>query len=150
MLQLLNVYLWTRKEQIFLLRVSLNRNEVFNLRWDQKTTFKFQTRTVLLTLLTKRDLKCNDFLWRNGRTQLNCFFEANKYTSFLTYKLSRYFLMQKSLKTFFKFSISWWNISNLEHILKALYDNEEIKAYLYELCTKLLKLVNTPLNVGLR
>ena len=41
---------------------------MFNFRGDRKTTFKLQKRTVLLTLLTKRDLNCNDFLPRNGRT----------------------------------------------------------------------------------
>ena len=72
-----------------LLGVSLNLNKMFNLRWDQKTTFKLQKCTVLLSLLTKQDLDCNDFLPRNGRTKVNCFLEANKYTSFWTYKLSR-------------------------------------------------------------
>ena len=43
-------------------------------------------------------INCNDFLPRNGRTQVNYFLGANKCTSFLTYKLSRYFLMQKSVK----------------------------------------------------
>ena len=52
----------------------------------------------LWKLLTKLDLNCNDFLPRNGRTQVSCFLGANKYTSFLTYKLFRYFLMQKSVK----------------------------------------------------
>ena len=42
---------------------------------------------------------------------------------------------------FFKFSISWWNSSKLEHILKAVCDNVKIKAYLYELGIKLSKLV---------
>ena len=51
---------------------------------------------------------------------------------------------------FFKYWISWWNSSKLEHSLKALCNNVKIKAYLYELGIKLPKLVNTPLNVGLR
>ena len=100
------------------LTISLSRDKVFNLRWDPKTTLKLQKRTVLLTLLTKRDLNCTYFLPRNGRTRVNCFLGANKCTSFLTYKLSRDFLLQKSvnltvwqifLKMFFKFSTSWWN-----------------------------------------
>ena len=62
-----------KKKQIFLLRVSLNRNKVFNLSWDQKATFKLQKNTVLLTLLTKPDLNCNDLLPRNGATQVHCF-----------------------------------------------------------------------------
>ena len=68
----------------------------FTLR--SKTTFKLQKRTVSLTLLTKRDLNCNDFLPTNGRTQVNYFLGANIYTSIFTYKLSRYFLMQKFKK----------------------------------------------------
>ena len=41
-------------------------------------------RKVLRTLLTKRDLNCNDFLPRNGRTHFNYFLGAKKYISFLT------------------------------------------------------------------
>ena len=51
---------------------------------------------------------------------------------------------------FFKFSISSWNSSKLEHSLKALCNNVKIKVYLYQLGIKLLKLVNTPENVGLQ
>ena len=76
------MYLQTRKSGIFLLKVSLNGNKVFNLRQDSKTPFKLQKRTVLLSILTKRDLNCNDFSPRNRRTQVNSFLGANKYTSF--------------------------------------------------------------------
>ena len=63
------------------MRVSLNRNKVFNLRWNGKTTFKLQKHTSLLTLLAKRDLNCSDILPRNGSTQFDCFLGANKYTN---------------------------------------------------------------------
>ena len=55
---------------------------MFNLLQDCKTPFKLQKRTVLLSILTKRDLNCNDFSPRNRRTQVNSFLGANKYTSF--------------------------------------------------------------------
>ena len=52
---------------------------------------------ILLTLLMKRALNCNNLLSKNGRTQLNRFLGANKNT-FLTYNLSRYFFMQNKIK----------------------------------------------------
>ena len=48
----------------------------------KKTTKKQnKKKMVLLTLLTKRGLSCNDLLSRNGRTQVNCLLGSNKYTS---------------------------------------------------------------------
>ena len=50
-------------------------DKVFNLLWDQKTTFKLQKRMVLLILMSKWDLNCYDFLPRNKRRQVTCFQE---------------------------------------------------------------------------
>ena len=47
-------------------------------------------------------------------------------------------------------SISQLNNSRLEHSLKIMCTNVKIKAYLYELGINFSKLVETPLNVGLR
>ena len=47
-----------------------------------KTTFKLQKLTVLLILLIKRDLDCNDLLRNNGTTQVSCFLRVNRNTSF--------------------------------------------------------------------
>ena len=66
---------------------------MFNLCWYQKTTFKLQKCTVLLTLLTKQDLDCNKFLFFLGANKYN-FFEHRNY---LDAKISKDFLMQKSV-----------------------------------------------------
>lgn len=43
-----------------------------------KTTFKLQKLTVLLILLIKRDLDCNDLLRNNGTTMASCFSPVNR------------------------------------------------------------------------
>ena len=63
------------------------------LRW--KNCFQSQKGTVLLTLLTKRNLNCNDFLPTNGRTLVNCFLGANKYTTFFNINIIQIFLDAK-------------------------------------------------------
>ena len=40
--------------------------------WDQKSTFKLQKHMVLLTLLTKGDLNCNDFFPKKWKNIVDC------------------------------------------------------------------------------
>ena len=75
--------------------LKLEQNVSFTLR--SKNYFQIAKKYGFITLLTKEDLNCNNFLPRNGKTQAHCFLGANKYNFFLTYKLFRYFLLQKSL-----------------------------------------------------
>ena len=76
--------------------MSLKLNRSLSLHEERKTTFNSQQPRLLLTVLTRRDLKW--LLAKIWQYTKKWFFGVNEVTSLWTYNLSRYFLIHKSVK----------------------------------------------------